>query len=162
LKVLRHAPSLYLALLIAVVSCRAQANDCAATIDPLPSWNHRPARQAILKFVERVTTPGTPDFVPVDERIATFDNDGTLWCEMPIYTQCAFAIDRVRELAPEHPEWQEQQQFKAVLEHDEQAVIASGELGLVEIVMATHAGMTPEKFEQIVSNWLASARHPRF
>ena len=109
-----------------------------------------------------MTTPGTPNFVPSHERIATFDNDGTLWCEMPIYTQCAFAIDRVKQLAPQHPDWKDKQPFKAVLENDKEAVIASGELGLVEIVMATHAGMTPDDFERIVRDWLATARHPRF
>ncbi len=130
--------------------------------DPLPSWNTGPAKAAIKKFVANVTVPGTPNFVPPRERIATFDNDGTLWCEMPIYTQCAFMIDRVRALAPEHPEWKEQQPFKAVLENDKQAIIASGELGINEIGMSTHAGMTPGDFERIVSDWLASARHPRF
>jgi len=130
--------------------------------DPLPSWNAGDAKSAILEFVRKVTTPGTPDFVPIGDRIATFDNDGTLWCEMPIYTQCAFAIDRVHQLAPEHPDWKDKQPFKAVLDNDKEAVIASGELGLAEIVMATHAGMTPNKFERIVSDWLATARHPRF
>ena len=109
-----------------------------------------------------MTTPGTPNFVPVNERIATFDNDGTLWCEMPIYTQCAFMIDRVKALAPQHPEWKTTQPFKAVLENDWKAVIASGELGINEIAMNTHAGMTPSDFERIVSDWLATARHPRF
>jgi hypothetical protein len=130
--------------------------------DPLPSWNDGKAKAAIKKFVAEVATPGAPGFVPPHERIATFDNDGTLWCEMPIYTQFAFAIDRVRELAPQHPEWKSKQPFKAVLENDKAAIIASGERGLVEIVMAGHAGMTPERFEQIVRDWLATARHPRF
>ena len=130
--------------------------------DPLPSWNEGPAKAAIKTFVLDVTTPGTPNYVAPNERIATFDNDGTLWCEMPIYTQFAFAIDRVRELAPQHPEWKNTQPFKAVLENDKAAIIASGERGLVEIVMAGHAGMTPDEFEQIVRDWLATARHPRF
>ena len=134
----------------------------AAGGDPLPSWNDRAAKAAIVKFVHEVTTPGTPNFVPVNERIATFDNDGTLWCEMPIYTQCAFMIDRVKALAPQHPDWKEKQPFKAVLENDKAAVIASGELGINEIAMNTHAGMTPSDFERIVSDWLATARHPRF
>jgi phosphoserine phosphatase len=146
-----------LILLSAIVPCAI-----VHAQDPLPSWNDGPAKQAIVKFVERVTTEGTPDFVPVDERIATFDNDGTLWCEMPIYTQCAFAIDRVHELAPQHPQWKEKQPFKAVLENDRQGIIDSGERGLVEVVMATHAGVTPAKFEEIVGQWLATARHPRF
>ena len=137
----------------------------AATVrrdDPLPSWNEGPTKAAIMRFVRDVTTVGGSKFVPVHQRIATFDNDGTLWCEMPIYTQCAFAIDRVKQLAPEHPEWKDEQPFEAVLENDKQAIIASGELGLVEIVMAGHAGMTPDAFEQIVRDWLATARHPRF
>jgi len=134
----------------------------AASADPLPSWNEGPTKAAIMKFVSDVTTSGGPDFVPVRERIATFDNDGTLWCEMPIYTQFAFAIDRVKALAPQHPEWKEKQPFKAVLENDKAAIIASGERGLAEIVMAGHAGMTPGEFEQIVRDWLATARHPRF
>ncbi len=130
--------------------------------DPLPSWNDGQAKAAIKKFVADVTTPGSPDFVPPLERIATFDNDGTLWCEMPIYVQCAFAIDRVHELAPLHPEWKDRQPFKAVLENNKEAIIAGGEVGLVEIVMATHTGITPDRFEQIVRDWLAKARHPRF
>jgi phosphoserine phosphatase len=130
--------------------------------DPLPSWNAGPVKQSIVDFVKRVTTEGGPDFVPPHERIATFDNDGTLWCEMPIYVQCVFAIDRAKALAPEHPEWREKQPFKAAIEGDKKAVIASGELGLAEIVMATHAGMTPTKFEQIVRDWIATARHPRY
>jgi hypothetical protein len=134
----------------------------AAEQAPLASWNDGPTKSAIVKFVAEVTTPGTPNFVPPHERIATFDNDGTLWCEMPIYTQFAFAIDRVKALAPEHPEWKDKQPFKAVLENDRAAIIASGELGLAEIVMASHAGMTPSDFEMIVRDWLATARHPRF
>jgi phosphoglycolate phosphatase-like HAD superfamily hydrolase len=128
--------------------------------DPLPSWNEGPAREAILDFVARVTEPGSPEFVPEAERIATFDNDGCLWSERPVYFQLLFAIDRVRELAPEHPEWQEQQPFKGVLEGDLEAVAASGEHGLLELVMASHAGMTTEEFEGIVREWLATARHP--
>jgi phosphoglycolate phosphatase-like HAD superfamily hydrolase len=130
--------------------------------DPLPSWNDAKAKAAIKKFVADVTTPGTPNFVPPIDRIAAFDNDGTLWCEMPIYVQCAFAIDRVHELAPQHPDWRSKQPFKAVLERNKAQIIASGERGLVEIVLAGHAGMTPEQFEHIVRDWLAQARHPRF
>jgi hypothetical protein len=133
-----------------------------AAHDPLPSWNDGAAKSAIIDFVRRVTTVGGADFVPPDERIATFDNDGTLWCEMPIYTQCAFAIDRVKQLAPQHPDWKSTQPFKAVLENNKEAIIASGEKGLVEIVLAGHTGMTPDEFEKIAMAWLHTARHPRF
>jgi hypothetical protein len=126
----------------------------------LPSWNDGAARQAIESFVERVTTPGSPDFVPPAERIAVFDNDGTLWSEQPMYVQLAFALDRVKALAAEHPEWKEQAPFKAVLAGDLKGVAAAGERGLMELVMATHAGMTTEEFERTVREWLSNARHP--
>jgi phosphoglycolate phosphatase-like HAD superfamily hydrolase len=106
--------------------------------------------------------PGGPDFVPPAERIATFDNDGTLWSEQPMYFQLAFTIDRVKALAPKHPEWREKQPFKAVLEGDMKTLAASGERGLLQLTMATHAGMTTTEFEAIVKDWLARARHPRF
>jgi phosphoglycolate phosphatase-like HAD superfamily hydrolase len=128
--------------------------------DPLPSWNDGEARQQVLDFVARVTDPASPDFVPEAERIATFDNDGTLWAEQPLYFQLFFAIDRVKALAPEHPEWATQQPFQAVIEDDMEALHASGEHGLIELVMATHAGMTTDEFEQIASDWLATATHP--
>jgi phosphoserine phosphatase len=130
--------------------------------DPLPAWNDGPAKKSIMDFVARVTREGGPDFVPVAKRIATFDNDGTLWCEQPMYVQLVFARDRVKALAPMHPEWKDKQPFKGVLENDLKAVVASGHKGLVELITATHAGMTTEQFEQIVRNWLATARHPRF
>jgi hypothetical protein len=130
--------------------------------DPLPSWNDTGPKAAILDFVKKVTTEGSPDFVVEDARVAVFDNDGTLWVEHPVYTQLAFAFDRVRQEAPSHPEWKDKQPFKAVLEGDMKAVAASGEKGLVEVVMATHAGMTVSEFESIVSDWIAKARHPRF
>jgi phosphoserine phosphatase len=130
--------------------------------DPLPSWNAGPSRDAIVAFVERVTTPGGADFVPVEQRIAVFDNDGTLWSEQPMYFQLAFAIDRVKALAPQHPEWNARQPFQAVLEGDLQALAASGEHGILELVMATHAGTTTDEFAAIVRDWLATARHPRF
>jgi phosphoglycolate phosphatase-like HAD superfamily hydrolase len=130
--------------------------------DPLPSWNDTSPKQAILAFVEKVTKPGGPDFVPVGDRIATFDNDGTLWSEQPMYVQLAFALDRVKQLAPQHPEWKTTQPFKGVLEGDMKAVGASGEQGLVEMMMATHAGMTVEQFQKIVTDWLATATDPKF
>jgi phosphoserine phosphatase len=130
--------------------------------DPLPSWNDGPAKQAIIDFVVKVSEPESGDYVSPDDRIATFDNDGTLWLEQPVYTQFAFALDRVKELAPEHPEWKETQPFKAVLEGDMKTVAASGEKGIAELVAATHAGMTPEEFQTIVSDWLATAKDERF
>ena len=130
--------------------------------DPLPSWNEGATKQAITAFVARVTTQGGPDFVPVDERIATFDNDGTLWIEQPMYVQLAFILDRVKALAPQNPDWKSKQPFQAVLEGDMKALAASGEKGLVELMAVTHAGMTPDEFHKIVSDWLATARDPRF
>lgn len=130
--------------------------------DPLPSWNDGGSKQSILDFVAAVTREGSPNLVPVSQRIATFDNDGTLWIEQPIYVQFAFAFDRVKALAPLHPEWKEMQPFKAVLERDLNALAASGEKGLVEIIAVTHAGMTTSEFSKVVSDWLGSARDARF
>jgi hypothetical protein len=133
----------------------------AADADPLPSWNDGPARQALLAFVERVTKEGSPDFVPAPQRIAVFDNDGALWSEQPMYVQLAFALDRVRALAPQHPEWKAKEPFASALRGDLAAVAASGERGLLELVMATHAGNTSEEFAAIVEEWLGAARHPK-
>jgi len=130
--------------------------------DPLPAWNDGPAKNAILSFVKAVTDPQSEDFVPPDDRIATFDNDGTLWVEQPMYTQLAFALDRIRELAPAHPEWRDNPVLKAAIDGDLKALAASGMKGLAEVVMATHAGMTPAEFETIVRTWLATARDPKF
>lgn len=132
------------------------------TADPLPSWNDGTAKQTIVNFVTAVTRDSSPDFVPVPQRIATFDNDGTLWCEHPMYVQLAFALDRVKAMAPLHPEWKDKQPFKAVLEGDMKTLAESGERGLVELVMVTHAGVTSNEFAKIVTDWLATARHPRF
>jgi phosphoglycolate phosphatase-like HAD superfamily hydrolase len=129
---------------------------------PLPSWNEGAAKQALVTFVSRVTKEGSPDFVPVPERIATFDNDGTLWSEQPIYIQFAFALDRVRELAPQHPEWKTKEPFKSVLAGDVKKALAGGEKALVEILMATHTGMTSEEFTGIVARWFATAKHPKY
>ena len=134
----------------------------ANAADPLPSWNKGPTKQSILQFVQRVTTQGGADYVPPEERIATFDNDGTLWSEQPLYFQLAFAMDRVKVLAAQHPEWKDQMPFKAVLEHDMTALAASGKKGLLQLVMASHAGMTTAEFEKIVKDWLATSQHPRF
>jgi phosphoglycolate phosphatase-like HAD superfamily hydrolase len=133
-----------------------------AAADPLPAWNEGPSKKAILDFVARTTDKSSPDFVAPADRIVTFDNDGTLWVEHPMYTQLAFALDRVRALAPQHPEWKTTQPFKAVLEGDMKTLAASGEKGLLELVMATHAGMSTSDFETIVKEWFATARHPRF
>jgi hypothetical protein len=144
--------------LIGLMSVTAAAQTDAV----LPSWNDGSAKQSIIDFVAKVTDSNSPDFVPGAERIAVFDNDGTLWSEQPAYFQLLFAIDRVRALAPEYPEWTEQQPFKAVLENDMQALAESGEKGLLQLLMASHAGMTTAEFEQIVRDWLATAKHPRF
>lgn len=129
---------------------------------PLPSWNDDAPKKAIADFVTRVTTGGGPDYVPPAERIAVFDNDGTLWSEQPIYFQFAFAVDRVKALAAKHPEWKDEQPFKAVLEGDRETLLAGGEPAILKIIAATHAGMTTEEFEDIVKDWASSARHPRF
>jgi len=134
----------------------------AAAQDPLPSWNDGHSKQSIVQFVTDVTRQGGSKFVPVDQRIATFDNDGTLWVEQPIYTQFIFAIARVKALAPKHPEWKQQQPFKAVLDGDMKALGASGERGMVQIMMATHTGMTTDQFETNVKDWIRTAQHPRF
>jgi len=130
--------------------------------DFLPSWNDGATKRAITEFVARVTQQGGPEFVPPNERIATFDNDGTLWVEHPMYVQQAFALDRVKAMAPLHPEWQSTQPFKAVLEGDMKTLGAAGERGMAELVMVTHAGMTTGEFQKLVTDWLATARHPRF
>jgi phosphoglycolate phosphatase-like HAD superfamily hydrolase len=128
----------------------------------LPAWRHGAAKAAILDFVARVTTPGQADFVPPAERIAVFDNDGTLWVEQPLPVQAAFVLDRVRALAPSHPEWRDAQPFKAVLEGDTAGIMAIGMDGLTKLVMETHAGLTTEAFAALVADWIASARDPRF
>jgi phosphoglycolate phosphatase-like HAD superfamily hydrolase len=130
--------------------------------DPLPSWHEGAAKQAILDFVERVTVEGGPDFTPQADRVATFDNDGTLWAEQPLYFQGLFAIDQIRAMAPRYPDWKDKQPFKAVLDDDMKALVAAGEKGLFELVMASHTGNTTEEFHATVQSWLAVAKHPRF
>jgi len=130
--------------------------------DPLPSWNAGANKQSILNFVAAVTEEGSSDFVPAPQRIATFDNDGTLWCEQPMYVQLAFALDRVKALSNQHPEWKTKQPFKAVLDNDVAALAKAGEKGLLELVMATHTGMTTEEFEKIAGDWIKTARHPKY
>jgi phosphoglycolate phosphatase-like HAD superfamily hydrolase len=131
-----------------------------ALADPLSSWNDGASKRAIIKFVAQVSAPDGPSFVPPAERIAVFDNDGTLWAEQPIYFQLAFALDRIKALAPEHPEWKHTQPFKAALEDDLQTVLSGGEHALLELIMVTHADVTVIEFRAIVKNWLATARHP--
>jgi phosphoglycolate phosphatase-like HAD superfamily hydrolase len=145
-----------------LTSCARPVADepAAVATDPLPSWNEGAAKDAVLDFVDRVTDPAGPDFVAEPERIAVFDNDGTLWAEQPIYFQLLFAIDRVKAMAPDHPEWATTQPFQAVLDGDMEALGASGVHGILELVMATHAGMTTAEFEAVVTDWLATARHP--
>ena len=134
----------------------------AAIADELPSWNEGTAKQSIVAFVQRVTTVGSKEFVPEPERVAVFDNDGTLWVEQPMYVQLAFALDRIKALAPDHPEWKDKQPFKAAIEGDLKTVAAGGEHALLELVMATHAGMTTSDFAKVTGEWLTTAKHPRF
>jgi phosphoserine phosphatase len=145
------------ALAVALLGGSAPASD-----DPLPSWNDGPPKAAILAFVANVTVEGSPDFVPAPNRIAVFDNDGTLWCEQPMYVQLAFALDRVKALADKHPEWTEKEPFKSALAGDFEGLAAAGEKGLVELVMATHAGMTTDEFAGVAKAWIATAKHPKF
>ncbi len=132
----------------------------AHAAEPLPSWNDTAPRKAIVSFVERVTKEGSSDFVPAAERIATFDNDGTLWGEQPMYFQLLFALDRVKALAPQHPEWKDKEPFASLLKGDVKSALAGGEPAIAQIVMATHAGMTTEEFDRIVREWIDTARHP--
>jgi len=137
----------------------ASAHAFAAS-DPLPSWNDGAAKKSIVTFVAKVTEKGSADFVAPDERIATFDNDGTLWAEQPMYFQLLFALDRVKVLAPQHPEWKDKEPFASLLKGDVKGALAGGEPAIGEIVMTTHAGMTTDEFDKIVTDWVATARHP--
>ncbi len=149
-----------LSVIVLLAVCISSA--IGQTADALPSWNDGPAKQAILDFVAKVTQEGSPDFVPPAERIATFDNDGTLWCEQPMNVQMVIALDRVKTIAAEHPEWKDKEPFKSVLAGNIAEALAGGEKALVEIVAVTHTGMSTEDFEQIVNDWIAKAEHPRF
>jgi phosphoserine phosphatase len=158
----RHAPrALFLAAALALLAFPAPAPARAAG-DVLPSWRDGPAKRALVDLVARVTKPGGAEFLPPEERIAVFDNDGTLWSEQPAYVQAAFALDRVKTLAPSHPEWKEQEPFKSVLAGDLASLARGGEKAILQIVMATHAGMTTAEFEEIVRAWIATARHPTY
>jgi hypothetical protein len=134
----------------------------AVAADPLASWNDGPAKKAVMGFVERVSKEAGPDFLAPADRIAVFDNDGTLWSEQPVYVQAAFAVDRIKLMAGSHPEWKDKQPFKSILEGDLKAALAGGERSVVEMVIATHSGLTTQEFEVVVEEWLATARHPRF
>ncbi len=136
--------------------------DAAIAADPLSSWNNTATKRAILQFVEKVTKAGSPDFVRAEERIATFDNDGTLWPSHPMYIQLTFAMDRVRDLAPEHPEWKDRQPFKAVIENDLKTLASGGEKAIAQLIMVSHTGISTAEFERIVTDWFKTARHPRF
>jgi phosphoglycolate phosphatase-like HAD superfamily hydrolase len=141
-------------LFLALASLHAQ--------DPLPSWNDTAPKKEIVAFVEKVTKEGSPDFVPPNERIAAFDNDGTLWAEQPMYFQLLFALDRVKALAPRHPEWKTKEPFASLLKGDVKGALAGGEPAIAKIIMVTHAGMTTAEFEKIVADWIATAKHPKF
>ena len=154
LALLKACCSIVTVMMMLATVARGQAGD------PLPSWNDGAAKRSILAFVERVTAEGSRDFVPVPERIAVFDNDGTLWAEQPFYFQGMFAFDRVRALAPQHPEWKGKEPFASLLKGDVKRALAGGEHAIAEILMATHVGMTTEEFETIVKEWIASASHP--
>src|SRR5271157_4580821 len=144
-----------------LVAAVAFTSTIARAADPLPSWNDGPGKQSIIDFVTKVTTPGSPDFVPVPERIATFDNDGTLWCEKPLPVQLYFALDRVKALSPQHPEWKTKEPFASILKGDLKTAAAGGEHALVELLMATHTGNSTEEFDKIVKDWIATATHPK-
>jgi phosphoglycolate phosphatase-like HAD superfamily hydrolase len=160
----RRLPRAYSTFLFAFFLLFATAWTATAqdTSDPLPSWNNVQAKQAIIDFVARVTKDGGPDFVPPADRIVTIDNDGTLWTEQPMYTEFTFTFDRVKQLAPQHPVWQTQQPFAALLHNDMKTLAASGDRGMFQLIVATHGGVTTDQFSQIVTDWLSHAEHPRF
>jgi phosphoserine phosphatase len=151
-----------LSMMIMAVGVMLTISPAMAQTDPLPSWNEGAPKKTIVAFVEKVTKEGSPDFVPVPERIATFDNDGTLWCEKPLPVQLYFMLDRVKALAPQHPEWKDKEPFASLLKGDLKGALAGGDRALLEIVAATHAGMTTVEFEKIVKDWIATAKHPKY
>ena len=157
-----------LLILFVLFSCKEKVEieekitTIAENVDPLPSWNEGNTKNAIINYVKEATTEGSENFIPVSERVAVFDNDGNLWSEQPAYFQLFFAMDRIHALAPEHPEWKTTQPYQSVLENDMKTLMSHGEHGLIQIVMATHGGNTVTEFEQIVKDWLATAKHPRF
>ncbi|WP_020207790.1 HAD family hydrolase [Gilvimarinus chinensis] len=152
--VIARLAHLTFSLFIATISYQAVAEE------PLPSWNNTAAKKTILDYVEKVTTPGTDSFVPAEERIVTTDNDGTLWAEQPVYFQLLFALDRIKTLAADHPQWQDTEPYKSVLAGDLKQLAAGGMEGVAKIIAETHTGMSQEEFAAIVSEWLATAKHP--
>jgi phosphoglycolate phosphatase-like HAD superfamily hydrolase len=151
-----------LQILVGCLTLACPALSWAQNTDPLPSWNDTAPKKAILAFVEKVTKEGSPDFVAAPDRIATFDNDGTLWCEQPFYFQGFFVFDRIKALSPEHPDWKEKEPFASALKGEIKGALAGGEKALTELVVATHAGMTVDQFAGTVAEWLTKARHPKF
>jgi hypothetical protein len=158
-RILKYPATLFL-LVFMLAACVRETNQ-ASEKSVLPSWNAGSVKNAILEFVKETTEQNSPNYLKSSERIAVFDNDGTLWTEQPVYFQLQFALDRIKAMAPEHPEWQHTQPYKSMLEGDTQAVLASGMHGLLEIVMASHAGMNTDEFEQIVKEWITTARYPK-
>lgn len=152
--------SCFISCMLAVFACAALSTTLQAA-DPLPSWNDGPAKKSILQFVASVTKKDSPDFVSPTDRIAVFDNDGTLWAEQPMYVQLIFALDRVKALAPKHPEWKDKEPFASLLKGNMKGVLAGGEKSIAEIMMVTHAGTTTEEFEKVVRDWSATAKHPK-
>jgi phosphoserine phosphatase len=152
----------FILILLCVLIYTSAMGQVTSGADPLPSWNVGAAKENIQAFVSDVTDPRSKYFIPVEERIAVFDNDGTLWSERPAYFQFFFALDRIKALAPKHPEWKTKQPFKAALDGDLKTVFSGGEHALIELVMASHAGNTTGEFEQIVTEWIGTAKHPRF
>jgi phosphoglycolate phosphatase-like HAD superfamily hydrolase len=148
-------------LALAITVLALVASSVSAQTDPLPSWKAGPSKQAILKFVADVTKEGTPGFVPAAERIAVFDNDGTLWSEQPLYFQLAFALERVKATAPQHPEWKTEEPFKTLLTGDVEGALGQGQKAILEIIGATHSGMTTDEFTKTVAEWAATAKHPK-
>ncbi|MBK1826260.1 HAD family hydrolase [Haloferula rosea] len=146
---------------LATLACTLTLTHALSAADPLPSWNDTAPKKAIIEFVEKVTKEGSDDFVPVSDRIATFDNDGCLWAEQPVYFQALFIFDRIKELAPEHPEWKTKEPFASVLKGDIKSALAGGEKALLEMAMATHAGMTTDEFAKIANDWITTAKHPK-
>jgi len=159
---MRSRSNLAASILIPILLTSIAGGVARAAGDPLPSWNDGPSKKAIVDFVARTTNQGSPDFIKPPDRIAVFDNDGTLWCEQPMYFQVLFALDRIKAMAALHPEWKDVEPYKSVLAGDMRGLAAAGEKGLLEIIAATHTGMTTEEFNQIVKDWLKTARHPKF
>ncbi len=158
--------SLPLVILLAFLfSCGEKSRETKLELpqeeNPLPSWNEGAVRESILSFVEKTTTQGNPEFIPLEDRIAVFDNDGTLWSEQPFYFQLAYALDYVKKEAPNHPDWSKDPVLKAAIEGDMAKVMSAGEKGLIEIVLKSHAGMTEDQFDQAVRDWLSTAKHPK-